>query len=309
MYLLASEGDEVVVPQPSRPLYTPIVARAGARLVAARHARPAPSTRRRCWPRSAPRTRVVILCNPNDPTGTYAPAAGHRRPARAPARARPRPDRRVLHPVPGRRAGGRRDVAGGGLSAPARGALLLEDLRPLGRARRLRGRLAGAAGLLAALAPVLGRQRAHAGDRAAGAASRRRRRAQAPRDRDRGAQPPARGAFRRWPSPSRRARRTSSGSRAHEVPGADLVQRLESSRVLVADGERAWRSPIACARRSATAMRRTACCGRCARRCRAGREAAARHEDPCGSGRLPGARGAGPAAGVVRITAGRRSST
>ena len=74
VYLLASEGDEVVVPRPSRPRYAPIVSRAGARLVQ-------PGLPGGMLDAEAvlaavgPRTRVVILCNPADPTSTYAPAA------------------------------------------------------------------------------------------------------------------------------------------------------------------------------------------------------------------------------------------
>ena len=74
VYLLASEGDQVVVPRPSRARYATIVSRAGARLVQ-------PALPEGILDSEAilaavgPRTRVVILCNPADPTGTYAPSA------------------------------------------------------------------------------------------------------------------------------------------------------------------------------------------------------------------------------------------
>jgi histidinol-phosphate aminotransferase len=74
VYLLASEGDEVVVPRPSRSRYATIVSRAGARLV--RPELPAGMLDAEgVLAAVGPRTRVVVLCNPADPTGTYAPAA------------------------------------------------------------------------------------------------------------------------------------------------------------------------------------------------------------------------------------------
>jgi histidinol-phosphate/aromatic aminotransferase/cobyric acid decarboxylase-like protein len=74
VYLLASEGDEVVVPRPSRSRYATIVSRAGARLV--QPELPAGMLDAEgVLAAVGPRTRVVVLCNPADPTGTYAPAA------------------------------------------------------------------------------------------------------------------------------------------------------------------------------------------------------------------------------------------
>ena len=69
MHLL-SDGDELVTPWPSYPLYPLMASRAGARPV------PVPLAGGRADPdaiRAAigERTRVVALCNPNDPTGTY----------------------------------------------------------------------------------------------------------------------------------------------------------------------------------------------------------------------------------------------
>ena len=138
VYLLASEGDEVVVPRPSRPRYATIVSRAGARLVQ-------PGLPGGMLDAEAvlaavgPRTRVRDPLQPRRSDGHVRSCGAHRRPGRAPAGARAHRRRRVVRAVPGRRAGGLRDVAGRGLSATARAALLLEDLRPVrasGRATR-----------------------------------------------------------------------------------------------------------------------------------------------------------------------------
>jgi histidinol-phosphate aminotransferase len=60
---LLSEGDELVMPWPSYPLYPLLAAHAGATPVSADDSDIAAVL--------TPRTRVVVLCNPNDPTGTY----------------------------------------------------------------------------------------------------------------------------------------------------------------------------------------------------------------------------------------------
>ena len=64
---LLSEGDELVMPWPSYPLYPLMAARAGAKPVAVEHFEDLRSS-------VGERTRAVVLCNPNDPTGTYLPA-------------------------------------------------------------------------------------------------------------------------------------------------------------------------------------------------------------------------------------------
>ena len=62
------------MPRPSQPLYATVAARAGARL--AHPDMPGGALDPQSLLRSvSPETRVVILCNPNDPTGTYTPAA------------------------------------------------------------------------------------------------------------------------------------------------------------------------------------------------------------------------------------------
>ena len=74
VYVLTSEGDEVVVPRPSRPLYATIAARARARLVEPAMVGGALEPEA-LLAAVGPRTRVAILCNPNDPTGTYLPSS------------------------------------------------------------------------------------------------------------------------------------------------------------------------------------------------------------------------------------------
>jgi histidinol-phosphate aminotransferase len=64
-FKLLSPGDELVTPWPSYPLYPLMAARAGAR--------PVPVDRGPLDGVSE-RTRVVVVCNPNDPTGEYAPS-------------------------------------------------------------------------------------------------------------------------------------------------------------------------------------------------------------------------------------------
>jgi histidinol-phosphate aminotransferase len=69
-YLLLSQGDEVVMPWPSYALFPTIALRAGGRPVFV------DLVEDRTDPEAllaavTPRTRVIIICNPNDPTGTY----------------------------------------------------------------------------------------------------------------------------------------------------------------------------------------------------------------------------------------------
>ena len=62
--VLLSEGDELLMPWPSYPLYPLMATRAGAR--------PVPVERTEdLLGAVTERTRVLVLCNPNDPTGEY----------------------------------------------------------------------------------------------------------------------------------------------------------------------------------------------------------------------------------------------
>jgi histidinol-phosphate aminotransferase len=64
---LLSEGDELVTPWPSYPLYPLLAAHAGAT--------PVPVTDAPVLEAVTDRTRAVVICNPNDPTGSYLPSS------------------------------------------------------------------------------------------------------------------------------------------------------------------------------------------------------------------------------------------
>jgi histidinol-phosphate aminotransferase len=64
---LLTAGDELLMPWPSYPLYPLMAARAGAKPVAVEHFDELLSF-------VSDRTRALVLCNPNDPTGTFVPA-------------------------------------------------------------------------------------------------------------------------------------------------------------------------------------------------------------------------------------------
>jgi histidinol-phosphate aminotransferase len=72
-YALLGDGDELVAPWPSYPLYPLMAARAGGRPVAVDMTddRVDPS---RTLAAITERTRALVICNPNDPTGTYIAA-------------------------------------------------------------------------------------------------------------------------------------------------------------------------------------------------------------------------------------------
>ena len=73
-HALLGEGDELVTPWPSYPLYPLMAARAGGRPVAVDLVGDRVDIRR-TLSAIGERTRALVICNPNDPTGTYIPAA------------------------------------------------------------------------------------------------------------------------------------------------------------------------------------------------------------------------------------------
>jgi histidinol-phosphate aminotransferase len=64
---LLSEGDELVMPWPSYPLYPLMAAHAGAT--------PVPVSDSALAEAVSDRTKAVVICNPNDPTGSYLTSA------------------------------------------------------------------------------------------------------------------------------------------------------------------------------------------------------------------------------------------
>jgi histidinol-phosphate aminotransferase len=60
---LLSRGDELVMPWPSYPLYPLLAAHAGAKPVSVEHGPLLEAV--------GERTRAIVICNPNDPTGSY----------------------------------------------------------------------------------------------------------------------------------------------------------------------------------------------------------------------------------------------
>ena len=64
---LLGRGDELVMPWPSYPLYPLLAAHAGAKPVSVEHSPLLEAV--------GERTRAVVICNPNDPTGAYLPSA------------------------------------------------------------------------------------------------------------------------------------------------------------------------------------------------------------------------------------------
>ena len=156
---LLSQGDELLMPWPSYPLYPLMAAHA--------YARPHPCERATLLAEVTERTRAVVVCNPNDPTGEYIPSEELGALLAAAARARPRAPRRGARPLPGRRGARRLSAARRCLPAPARGAHVLQGLRAVGAACRLRGverRLAARGGRAGARRqrPDAGRGRARA---------------------------------------------------------------------------------------------------------------------------------------------------
>src|SRR4029079_9194983 len=72
-HLLLSPGDELIAHWPSYPLFPLMAARAGARPIAVDSAGGAADPEA-MLAAVTDRTRVVVFCNPSDPTGDYLPA-------------------------------------------------------------------------------------------------------------------------------------------------------------------------------------------------------------------------------------------
>jgi len=73
LYLLAAHDGEVVIPRPTQPVYQALATRAGARVSEPGQPDEGPDVD--ALARSVtPRTSVLVLCNPNDPTGAYIPS-------------------------------------------------------------------------------------------------------------------------------------------------------------------------------------------------------------------------------------------
>ena len=93
---LLAEGDELLTLWPSYPLYPLMAARAGARPVTVNAGGGAPLER--LSEAITDRTRIVVVCNPNDPTGGYLPATAIASVARAvPERAHVVVDEALVH--------------------------------------------------------------------------------------------------------------------------------------------------------------------------------------------------------------------
>jgi histidinol-phosphate aminotransferase len=71
---LLSKGDEIVMPWPSYPLYPLMATRAGAKPVSVTSDRGAAHHCADLAGAVTHRTRAIVICNPNDPTGHYLPA-------------------------------------------------------------------------------------------------------------------------------------------------------------------------------------------------------------------------------------------
>ena len=173
IYLLAGGGGEVVVPRPTQSLYRTLATRAGAHVVEPGMPDEGPDID--ALARSvSDRTRVLVLCNPNDPTGAYIPSErlGDLL-ARLPDHVHVLLDESYVQfqdvePE---------DACMSLVEAFPRlvvVALVLAHLRAVRDPGRLRGRRTERDGAAGCARSGAGRERAHAGGGAAGAAGRRR---------------------------------------------------------------------------------------------------------------------------------------
>ena len=157
----------------------------GATAITRAARRPRPSTTSTRWPREiTAATRLVIVCNPNNPTSTALPARRDRGLRRARAAPRLRDPRRGLLRVQHARRPRRVGRPARAPPEPRAAADVLEGLRALRPARRLRAvRLGGVRhrGRPGAPAVLLQRRRAGRGDRGAAPPGRGRRAASSAR--------------------------------------------------------------------------------------------------------------------------------
>ena len=189
-YALLGAGDELVTPWPSYPLYPLMAARAGGRAGGGRRRRRGDLRGARspsapgCWCSATPTTR---------PATTSPPSRSPRSPSQLPEHVHVLVDEALVH---------FQDVEPvdavlrlvDALPAAARVPHVLEDLRALGAARRLRGRLERLDRAARRDRARAGRQRAHPGGGRPGAEDRRPRGRAPPRLGDPRARPPDGGA-------------------------------------------------------------------------------------------------------------------
>ena len=239
---LLEPGDELVTPWPSYGLYPVMAHRARGRAV------PVAGFGADAVLRAVnERTRLVALCNPNDPTGELVGAGRAPRAARGAARARRRPPRRGAARL--RRRRGPRRGARTARRPPAAARLpdVLEGVGPGGAARRATrsevrapSRCSSASspssGSTSSRRPARSRRCGHAAPVVAGRVGAVARRARAPhrraaraRPRSR-AQPGQRPLARRAGARGRRARAPPRAPRRHRRPGRPARRRRPRAR-------------------------------------------------------------------------------
>ena len=233
-HLLLSPGDELVTHWPSYPLFPLMAARAGARPVAVDAAGGAADPEAMLAAVND-RTRVVVVCNPNDPTGDYLPSQSLRwLLSELPEHVHVLLDEAYVH---------FQDIE------PLDACLPLVDEFPRLFVFRTFSKVYGMAGLragyvvgsteasreLEAIAPPLGVNALTQVARRVRALARRRRGRPAPQPRDRAAQARAR-AIPRLPVDAHPSQANFVWLRAAGMSGAMLASRLENEGVIVSPG-------------------------------------------------------------------------
>ena len=212
-HLLLAPGDELVTHWPSYPLFPLMAARAGARPVAVDSAGGAADPEA-MLAAVTDRTRVVVVCNPNDPTGDYLPSQSLRwLLSQLPDHVHVLLDEAYVHfqdiePIDACLRLVER------VPAPPRVPHVLQGLWDGGAARRLRGRLDRGLARARGDRAAAGRQRPHPGRGRVRAVARRRRGRPAPEPGHRAAQAGAGGHPRAAGRRQRQPGATSSGWRS-----------------------------------------------------------------------------------------------